>query len=173
MIPTLDAPAPVPLDALPAAAPAAVPVEGGPVAAVVEVKLPTDARLLAAWARERCPHLKPDGKCRRARGGCALLGLPPRRCQWAEQGPAVAAPEPVYRAYLAMAGGPWWAGRRRAAAAIGRPRAAAGRLCKCGRSLAPRRRMCDRCRAAARRHTNTESQKRWRAKLAGVEQLAP
>jgi len=69
---------------------------------------PTGARLLAAWARRTCPHLKPDDRCRRAGGGCRLLGPALRRCDWAEHGAAHKADEAIYRAYLALAGGPWW-----------------------------------------------------------------
>jgi len=123
----------------------------------------TTARLLAAWARQRCPHLKPDGKCRRQRGGCRLLAAAPSRCQWAERGPAFLAPEPVHRAYLAVAGGPWWG--RRSAESMGEPVCAPRppRVCpKCGASLARRRRLCDRCRDEARRVTKRLAQRRWR-----------
>ena len=67
------------------------------------------ARVLADWAKRTCPHLKPNSRCRlEFLPCCHLLQDPPTRCRWAEQGPALAAPELIYRAYLKVAGGPWW-----------------------------------------------------------------
>ncbi|MBM4039773.1 MAG: hypothetical protein FJ290_14795 [Planctomycetes bacterium] len=78
---------------------------------------PAAAALLASWARERCPNLRGGWRCvaehARGRERCRLMLDPPKRCPWAEQGPALSAPEPIFRAYLHLAGGAWWSRTRR------------------------------------------------------------
>ena len=109
MIPTPDVHASVPLQAVeacptcPTAAPSAPvpPLAPAPTAA---------AGLLAAWARRSCPNLR-DGRCvaehARGRQACSLLLDPPKRCPWAERGPALGAPEPIFRAYQSLIGPHW------------------------------------------------------------------
>ncbi len=132
---------------------------------------------LATWVRRRCPHLKADGRCRRERGACRLLGPAPRRCGWAEGGPVLGADESVYRAYLAIAGGPWW---RRVRVKLGNPplaptaRKAMVRHCPdCGEPVPPRRRVCDRCGAAHRQETWRGSQAKHRENGATMSTVMP
>ena len=62
-------------------------------------------------------------------GRCRLLGPDVRGCDWAEHGPILCAPEPVFRAYLAAVPNPLWR----------RPRCAAWEGAAAGIVLTPRR----------------------------------
>jgi hypothetical protein len=134
---------------------------------------PAPERIFAPWVRATCPNLRDGWRCvaehARRREACRLMLDPPKRCPWAERGPALSAAEPVFRAYLLVAGGPWWSRRR--AGAMGAPVSVAvaptpgrvGRRCReCGTAIPFPRRLCDSCRTAARRRTWREAAKRYR-----------
>jgi len=133
--------------------------------------------VLALWAREHCPHVEPDGKCRHLGGHCRLLGPVVRSCEWAEHDAALlAAPEPILAAYEAAVPGVWWRRRRAkpagaAVAPVPAPEPKrAGRVCpSCGRAeLARGQRLCDACRLARRRATWRQAQAKRRENRAGA-----
>jgi len=133
---------------------------------------PDAAQLLAPWARERCPHLKPDEHCRRVGGRCRLLGPEVQSCDWAEHGPILCSPEPLLGAYLAAVPNPIWRRARRPAwmdapvSSVTTPAMAptptVRRCPDCGGPMPPRRRYCDACRFARRRETDRLNHRRWR-----------
>ncbi len=116
------------------------------------------AGALRDWATVRCPHFTP-ARCRlRARGKCAFTADTFMPCTWAEQGPILCAPKPIFDEYLRLRGGPWWTQRPKYQTAATPPPAvktapASKRLCPCGNPLPPRRRLCDPCRRKARKET--------------------
>jgi len=126
----------------------------------------SEAELLAAWARRRCPHVKPNGRCRLKGGPCRLLSPSPSRCSWADNS-ALAADEATYRAYLAMTGGPWWR-RRNPRPSVpslvhhAMPRTAQRPCPDCGAALPRRRRLCDACRDGRRREADRLNHRNWR-----------
>jgi len=222
MTPTLDAPAVLLVNVLPEApaCPTAAPSAPVPTSTPCPTTLPptTAGSLLAAWARATCPNLR-DGRCvaehARGRQRCNLLLDKPKRCPWAERGPVLSAPEAVYRAYLSMAGGPWWKRTRPSsswpeptpeaapapvaapvealAVEVEKPKRddtppnphatvegaclAAGRVVErlCPRCatvpLAPRKKVCDPCRAGALRASRRRRQASYREKEPGADGL--
>ncbi len=178
-------------------APAVLPLQAAPEAPTCPTAAPSVREsILAPWVRATCPNIRDGDRCvaehARGRERCRLLLDKPRRCPWAERGPVLAAPEVVFHAYQSLIGPRWprcLVQRPEptpeappapvavpVAAPVVKPKpstpapsSTAGRLCpSCSKvELAPGRRVCDTCRAAARRATKARAQRKWRG--TGVE----
>jgi hypothetical protein len=121
----------------------------------------TAALTLAEWLRRFC-RLFDCGRCYcdGREIPCRVLAARPQRCHEAEHGALLGAPETVlaqYRRVLFLT-------RTKASdqspdvtTDVPEP-APLGRQCRCGAPMPPRRKLCDRCRAEARRRTKRESQ---------------